>query len=156
MTTETHLLIDDGDTVEVDGWTYRLRVEPDMDSSINDYDCYGRYDYGTTNRYTGKSVPPADFDLDRTERLTILNDLVWWERPESFETWTPANQSEMRSLVGDLVSFGFSVVFVERLGDKDAYGSFIVLDYDCIGGVDTQSAGTEIAGELLDTLRERV
>jgi hypothetical protein len=154
MTTENHLLIDNYDTVEVDGWTYRLRVEPDHETTINDYDCYGRYDFGTTGD-GWKAVPPASFDLDRTERLTILNDLVWWERPEGFETWTPADQSEMRSLVADLVSFGFSIVFVERLDGEDVYGDAIVVDYDCVGAVDTQSAGIEVASELLDVLKDR-
>lgn len=130
-------LYDDGDTAVVDGHTIRLRFEPDMDVSINDYDCYGRVDYGTRDPYSGDFRAPADFDPERTERLTILNDLVWWERPEDFDALPADSQSDFRWHVSHLVSFGFTVVVLERLDGTDYYGRPVVVDATALGGVDS-------------------
>ena len=133
MTTQS--LDHDGAIAVIDGRTYRLVVTPDMDVSINDYDCYGRYDWGIQSGW--QTRPPEDFDQERTERLAILNDVVFWEPPEGFESWPHPAQQALRHQVRDLVSFGFHVVTVERIDGTDAYGKPIVVDFDCIGGVDT-------------------
>jgi hypothetical protein len=150
MTQTTYPLTSGGDTAEIDGHTYRLAITPDEWVSINDYDCYGRYDWGTTNRTTGQTVPPSDFDLDRTERLSILNDVVWWERPDGFETVSFENQQSFRHHVSELISFGFHVLTVERTDGTDHYGKPIVVDAHSVGGVDTLDA--EIVGDLANEL----
>jgi hypothetical protein len=150
MTQTTYPLISGGDTAEIDGHNYRLVITPDHDVSINDYDCYGRYDWGDQHRYSGQSVPPHDYDLDRTERLTILNDVVWWERPEDFHRLPPKAQSDFRWMVSELISFGFHVLTVERTDGTDHYGKPIVVDAHSVGGVDTLDA--EIVGDLANEL----
>ena len=133
---DTSALRYDMDTIDVNGVTLRLRITPDMDVSINDYDCYGRYDWGVRDRYSGDNRAPSDFDPERTERLTILNDLVWWERPEHFGDLPSNVQSDFRWMVSQLISFGFSVVTVERLEGTDYYGRPVVMGATSIGGVD--------------------
>lgn len=158
MHTIDYPLTSDGDTAEIDGHVYRMVITPDPHASINDYECYGRYDWGTTNRYSGKSVPPHDFDLDRTERLTILNDVMWWERPEDFASMPAESQSDLRWSVSQLVSFGFHVIAVERLDGFDHYGRPIVVDMDSLCGVDTLDADYigDIAIDLIHGLEARL
>ena len=151
-------LTSDGDTAEIDGHTYRLVITHDDDVTINDYDCYGSYSWGDANRYTGQSVPPHDFDLDRTERLTILNDVVWWERPEDFASLPPKVQSDFRWMVSELISFGFKIVTVERVDGTDHYGKPIVVDAESLGGIDTLERNYigEIASDLIYELQNRL
>ena len=137
MTNTDYGLYDDGDTAVVDGHTIRLRFEPDHDDDINNYDCYGRVDYGIKDPHSGDNRPPADFDPERTDRLTILNDVVWWEQPEDFVNLPAHVQSEFRWHVSHLVSFGFTVVVLERLDGTDYYGRPIVVDATALGGVDS-------------------
>jgi hypothetical protein len=154
MTTTTYDLNYDGDTTVVDGHTIRLRFEPDMDVSINDYDCYGRYDYGHRSPYSGNVEMPSDFDPDRTQLLTILNDVVWWEAPEDFVNLPAHEQDAFRWHVAQLVSFGFTVVVLERLEGKDYYGRPIVVAATALGGVDTTEQ--PYLNELIDDMISEV
>ena len=153
MTTTNYLLTSDGDTTVIDDITYRLRIEPDMDASINDYDCYGTYGYGKDNPYTGVAEAPRD--MRDPQRLTILNDLVWWDPPVGYESLPSEQQNEFRWFVSQLISFGFHVVFVERLDGTDAYGKAVVADYDCVGAVESLEQVAEVAAEMLEILRDR-
>lgn len=154
MTTQT--LDHDGATAVIDGRTYRLVVTPDEGASINDYDCYGRFDYGIKS--DGWSLrAPEDFDQERSELLSILNDVGFWEPPAGFEDWPEPAQRALRHQVRDLVSFGFHVVTVERIDGTDAYGRPIVVDFDSVCGVDTTEPGelAYTAADLVDNLQHR-
>ena len=126
----------DGAIAVIDGRTYRLVVTPDDGASINDYDCYGRVSMGILSGWANLRAP-EDFDQERTERLAILNDVAFWEPPEGFEDWPEPARRALRHHVGNLVSFGFHVVTVERIDGTDAYGKPIVVDFECVCGVDT-------------------
>ena len=154
MTTPT--LDHDGAIAVIDGRTYRLVVTPDDGAAINDYDCYGRVDLGILSGWANVRAP-EHFDQERTERLAILNDVAFWEPPEGFEDWPEPARRALRHQVADLVSFGFHVVTVERIDGTDAYGKPIVVDFDCVGGVDTTEPGelAYTAAELVDNLQHR-
>ena len=67
-----------GDTLELDdGRMLRLLVEPDQDTSVTDFDCYGRFEWTRENDYG--PVRPHDF----TGRARILkhswHESLWWE-----------------------------------------------------------------------------
>lgn len=141
----------DGAIVELaDGRRARIRIEPDYDVSINDYDCYGTVSEGRTNPYTGRNERPADFD-GAACKITTIDGPMWWQPFDGYFDLTPEDQRDARWHVGHLASFGFHVVFVEVLApEDDAYGRPIVLDYDCLGGVD--DANDEYVREIVKDL----
>ena len=61
-------------------------------------------------------------------------------------------------MVSQLVSFGFSIVTVERIDGTDHYGKPIVVDAESLGGVDTLERNYigETASELIYELQNRL
>lgn len=152
-----------GEIVELpDGRALRLLVEVDQDTTINDYDVYGRvawveHDRGT--RYPRNR--PAGFD-GRARKLWTRSDAFWWQPPA--DVTDVDDLAAMTHHVQDLMEYGFKVIVVELLAaDRDAYSRRIVVDVlGAIGGVDTddpsyvQELVGEIVGERLEDAEEVV
>jgi hypothetical protein len=142
-------LYNDGDTVELgDGRELRLRIEPDDINPFDEFDTYGKIAWsGRVNDY-GYEQRPAGFD-GNAERITILNDRVWWQPPADVKRSDP-HFRELRALVSDLASFGCVGVSLELLEGEDAYGRPIVRRVASLWGIDSLANGylAEVVSEL--------
>ena len=131
----------DGDQtkIDVDGVLWRLRIETDEDTSINDEDTYGKVEYVVCDRNTGRPLPRPKGFTGRARKLTTYRgDAFWWEPPYwegqdwDAETWCKETQH-----VRDLMTWGFKVAILERCQGKDAYRRPIVTHFHALAGVDT-------------------
>jgi hypothetical protein len=138
-----------------DGRHLRLRTEPDMDTSINDYECWGEISNGQRNAYTGRNERPSHFD-GAARKIYLIDGPCWWQPFDGFLALTPEQQREAIYHVQNLASFGFVGVILELLDpEKDAYGNYVVRDYASLWGVEwdptpeyVQSIADELLGEL--------
>ena len=141
MTTTTtyEALREHGDTMPLpDGRTLRLRVTPDDSTGMDDFDLYGE-------------AWPTEH-TDRTVKLLSIVGPFDWEPPADYESMHEDDKASLRVLVGEIVSFGFSAVWLELLDGEDAYGSPVVVDYAVIGGVEPLAGDYDIAAGLTDYL----
>lgn len=141
MTTTTiyDSLREHGDTVALpDGRTLRLRITPDETTRLDDFDIYG------------EAWPTVT--TDRTVSLLSIVGPFDWEPPADYEELTEDAKASLRTLVGEIVSFGFSSVWLEVLEGEDAYGRPVVKDYAVIGGVEPLPGDYDIAAVLSDYL----
>jgi len=155
-----------GDTYEMeDGRTLRLVIEPDTDTHVNDYECYGetsKYAYRYTDR-EGRAERPAHFD-GNAEKIEVDRGLwVWWQPPRGEMAWTepdgtPARRGsetfdKCRSEVIDLLRAGFYSVGIEVAHDCPTCTHTHQADSAYIGGVDSVANGY-LADLLPDLLSE--
>lgn len=141
---------DDREIVELaDGRALRLLIQPDHDTTINDYDCYGRVAW--VGRGHGGYPPnrPDGFN-GRARKLWTSSDAFWWQPPADV---ADADLVDMSYHVRDLMEYGFHVYIVELLGEEtDYYGRRPVLDVlGALGGVDTTDPSyvQEIVGDIV-------
>ena len=157
-TLDLDALDSDGATLDLGDGTYslRLRIEPDLDSGINDYECYGKistgYRYGDRDRNGNYIGRPDGFD-GNAEKLGLQGAWCWWQPPSDVKRGTP-EFNELRSLVHSLAEYGF---YVELLHGVDAYKRPIVIDMDVVGGVDSVSYSNirDLVGELVGEVTAR-
>ena len=150
----TPTMSQDGDTVTADGHTFRLRLEPDHDTVVNDFDCYGTVLPMRRSVFTGTDQPEGM--TERTRQLTAIDGPFYWEPPEGFGSWPSVAQRALEYEVQDLVSFGFQIVVVERTQGEDFYGRPVVVDAATLGAVERDAgAVADAASELLDELLHR-
>ncbi len=158
MRTSLEDLTSDGDTLELeDGRVLRLGIEADDINPFEDNpDFYGRIGWSKSNYYTGRSERPDDFD-GSAEKLSIYNDVCWWQPPKDVARMRQTNPEAFRSfrdLVRDLASFGSHYVKLEVLQGEDAYHRPIVVNVAGLGGVDSiesqyvREVVSELASEL--------
>ena len=111
MDTQT-LGCSDGATLELaDGFRYRVSIKPDSDSTINDYDSDGRYEWVGRDPHTQR---PDTFD-GCAMKLWTDSDAFWWQ-PYDSAWWhglTPIERLHERSRIANLVTYGFVGVVVE-------------------------------------------
>lgn len=150
-------LRDDGDTIDLeDGRKLRLRIEPDMDAQINDFDSYGKIEWGTKDQNSGHEQRPKGFN-GNAEKLSIYSGGVslWWQPPEGMtaKRGTEAWRQE-RSAIRDLAEYGFKGVILEVLDGEDAYHRPIVTKTASLWGIDSFDHGylTEVLGDLATEL----
>lgn len=138
MTLDLSGLTDDGDTLDLAGGRMiRLRIEPDHDTSVNDFDCYGRVEW--RDSWSRQTLRPITFDgnAEIIDRDGIA--ALWWQPPADVKRSDPGFR-QLRSSVIDLVTYGFRSVGLELCEGTDHYGRPIVTDSTWIGGVDDVSA----------------
>ena len=145
----------DGDTVDLaDGRTLRLRIETDMDTTINDSDTYGKSErYCHDYWRDGRTLRPDDFTGNAEKVQVDRGDWIWWEPPADGPKRGTPEFRKFRSLVADLLSRGFYVVTLELCAGIDAYNWRIVVDVASLGGVDSVD-GENLAFVLPDLLSE--
>ena len=125
---------------EIDDTT-RLTVEMtyDEDTSINDYDCYGRMEW-TRNDVCGHSVRPDDFDGRARIMDRQYNETLWWQ-PAEWE-FDPTHIAEDFAHACRLNREGFGLLRVtlfETLEDSHNGSHEVIVDTFCIGGCDTSN-----------------
>ncbi len=120
------------------GKTIRLREEPDHDTRINDWDCYGKVEhlngYGSRNR-------PQHF-TGMAEIVRTHSEQYWWQPPctdkEDVSRWYSDSEyrNTLRNTVREILDFGFQTYVLEICEGEDAYGNPIVQDYTTLGGIE--------------------
>lgn len=148
-------LRDDGDTIDLpDGRTLRLRIQPDDVNPFEDNpESYGRLArVEIWDRDGMRAGRPEGFD-GAAEKLSIFNDVVWWQPPKDVKRSDPGFR-EFRNLIRDLASFGSHYVSLEVLDGTDAYNRPIVVNVAGLGGVDSLENGylAEVVRDLADEL----
>lgn len=145
-------MTDDDDVTKLDdGRIVRLRIEPDSDASINDYDSDGRIEWTRGNSYG--PVRPSDF-TGRAQILDRNNGYhLWWE---PYHDLTENQIRSERPRIRDLVEYGFCGYILELCDGTDAYGRPIVVDTASLWGIEpfADAAYTrELLGDLLADLQ---
>lgn len=148
-------LTDDGDTFELaDGRSLCLRLFPDEDASINDYEGDGQVEWGESNDYG--YVRPANFTGTARIIKREGNSALWWQ-PPSVEmigkSWTNDEMYEEQTRIMELVEYGFTLVRLElreTLTDSAGNEHTVVLADAILGGVDKMYPDlvAELAGEI--------
>lgn len=141
---ELRELADSGKVELGGGYTLRLRTEPDENTTINDFDCYGKVEWTKNNPYNGGSVRPEHF-TGRAEKLeSDRRNTLWWEPPvfddADARRWHTDREyrNSVRDAVLSVVRDGFVVLVAELCHGTDAYGKDIVADFACLGGVEPE------------------
>lgn len=135
----------DGGSIELDdGRIIRAKVVPDEIASISDSDCYGKVSW--VDRWNSQAVRPDEFD-GKACKMWTQHDQYWWQPPEDVPT---ESLQELKNLVSDLMSYGFSGVVVELCSGVDAYNRPIVVDVRSLWGID--SVGNGYMGEVVSDL----
>jgi hypothetical protein len=143
----------------LDGYSVRARTEPDYDHSVtDDGDWYGRLEW-SDRVHSDRGGRPDDFDGNAEIIDRDRSDRLWWQPPADVKRGTEQFDSLRRSLL-DAYHYGYDVVFVELLGpDQDAYGHRAVLDWFCIGAVQSirdDAYTADVVGDLLADLAHSV
>ena len=143
-------LCEDGDTLMLeDGRVLRLKIECDQDTSINDFDCYGKVEWTRINDFG--SVRPANFSGRARIIDTDYPCNLWWE---PYEELTEVQIREEKPRVLYLVRYGFKGVILELCHGNDYYGKLIVIGCASLWGIDSLDNGyihdvvSELTGEL--------
>jgi len=149
-------LTDDGDTYEVDArLTLVLHIEYDPDTSINDYDCYGRTERYSHRYYNGEQRTPRPDDMDGSARKIEVDrgDWMWWQPSDdmkSAKAWGgppdeyPAALRAHIDLATDLLRGGFKMVGLElreRVTDSWGHTHTVTVDQQWLGGIDSLDNG---------------
>jgi len=147
------LLADAGDKtiVEYAGARWRFRIEPDYDTSINDYDCYGRV-APVVSRYGQQQERPDGFDGGAEILSWRGHERYWWQ---PYDVTDAVYRSATRQTVCDILEYGFLMLFVERLRDEDdAYGRPVVDDYSVVGGIEPFPSDDDLSDLISDVVSE--
>lgn len=139
-----------GATVELDGVRYMVEIEPDGDSSLNDYDSDGRYEWIDTRGH--RSADRPDSMNGSAMKLSVMGGMVWWQPMEGYwHTLTADQQRAERSRIADLISFGYVGVMVHRQERCDK-GHWHTVDTAGLWGLEWDVADTEYGREVLQEL----
>lgn len=157
----------DGDSVEFEnGQALALRIEPDYDASINDYECYGELSDWTRDGDYG-STRPDDFGPHARIIARDRGATRWWQPlPDVWGTpkpWGPHTFDDDWATARRLYEEGFAVVILELhelVKDSTGREHDVLVDYAALGGVDDagpayirQLVG-DLAAELGVTIKE--
>jgi hypothetical protein len=137
-----------------DGRIVRLRVEPDYDSDLNDYDYLGKYAPVEPDRYYyvyPHAPRPASFDgRARIIRLRDVN--VWWQPPTDYEKCDRSVRDSIYRTACDVLEYGYTVYIVEVCEGLDGYGRPIVRDFTALGGIEPLLYGKDRESVIVDVL----
>lgn len=154
-------LVDKDKYTAPDGTLLRLVREPDYDSRISDYDCYGLVAQVEKDRDTGLPAPRPDmFDGSAEKIVDAWGNAWWWQpTPERFgwTDYTDENRALDRACVLDVINWGFETLTVEVCRGVDFYGRPIVVHAASIAGVEAAAHSNvdyDIASIVADILSD--
>lgn len=148
-------LTDDGDTFELaDGRSLCLRLFPDEDASINDYEGDGQIEW--TNDNDHGHVRPSNFDGSARVVKTERGSALWWMPPTKEimgKAWDSETMQEEEARIFDLIEDGFTLVRLElreTLTDSAGNEHTVIVADAILGGVDKMYPDlvAELAGEI--------
>lgn len=116
-----------------DGRLVRSELVPDQHSEISDFDFYGGLKW--QRNVNDHAVRPDGFDGNAEIIEKTWDQSLWWQPPIDVERNTPA-YTTLRSLVVDILNYGFWGIVLELCDGEDAYGKPIVKHYASIWGLE--------------------
>jgi hypothetical protein len=147
----------DGDTVQLAGGRMlRLKILPDENYSINEYDSDGKvsdaHRYADGNLDNGGAQRPDGFDGGAVKIEVGQDSWAWWQPCKDAVYPTPEDFEKDKRRVSNLCQYGFVGVRLEVCEGEDAYHRPIVRqeasvwgeEWDCM----ENSYGQEIIGDL--------
>src|SRR5690606_24725464 len=126
--------------------------EPDEHTSINDFDCYGKSEFGTMNGYW--QVRPDGMDGAASVIRYDRHGSLWWQPPADWASLTPEVQTDLRHRVRELIEFGFRVGIITAYGTAiDNYGRDHTVTLGCttLGGLDSD-LDADTVQEMVDEI----
>lgn len=124
-------------TVDHDGITYNVRIVPDHFTNINDdFDCYGQFEWGQRDPYTGGPRRPDGFDGGAL-KLDTRDGPIWWQPFDGYHQMDRDAQRTARQQMQDLLEFGFVEVVVERRGTCPCCGNTEILGMSSLHGIES-------------------
>ncbi len=151
-------LHDDGDTFTLsDGRTIRLKIEPDQDYSINDYDGDGRISDAFSYNRDHHTSRPSDFNGAAVKLQVDRGYYVWWQPPGPDiigpTPWTHEQFEKERARIQDLASFGFVGLILELCdATRDAYNNLTPRATASLWSIEWNIMGDPYHIEILDDL----
>ena len=148
ITREQALALANDETVKLsNGMTLRFRRTPDHDTTLNEFDCYGKTEWVPA----GDRSRPAGFD-GMAEKIWSYNDWCWWQPPADLRSgWhNYEHKNSLRTTVRNIVSFGFDIYWLELCHGTNAYGDPIVVEYTVMGGNEPLQSDDDVADTLID------
>lgn len=123
----------DGDTIDIgNGRSLRLSIEPDQDTSVNDYDSCGTIEWTNGDRPSNFTGLARIIERDRGSNL-------WWQ---PWDGATEQEATEFLPTLTELITYGFSVVglhLTETITDSLGHDHTVTVDSTYLGGVDDTS-----------------
>ncbi len=135
---------------------FRARFTPDYDTSINDFDYYGKvseyFDY-----WRGHRQPrPDGFDGSARKIQVDRSGYVWWQPPKDGPKVDTEEFKELALLVERILidgygdgdgygMFGYQTLWVEKLDDEGN-----VVDSNNLGGVDPVESDSEYIKAMVE------
>ena len=123
-------------TVDRDGHTYEVSIVPDYFTDINDFDCYGQFEWGRRDPYTGGSRRPDGFDGGAL-KFDTREGPIWWQPFDGYHQMNRDAQRDARRQMQDLLEFGFVGVVVELRGACPCCGNAEVLGMSSLFGIES-------------------
>jgi len=121
-----------------DGRVLRLRVEPDYQTELNDFDYLGRVEPVQPDRYY-YAYPHAERPqgFDGSARIIRTRDSsYWWQPPTDYEKCDRSVRDAIYRTACEVLMYGYAVYIVEVCDGQDAYGRLIVRDVASMGGIE--------------------
>jgi hypothetical protein len=152
-------LVTDGEAILPDGRIVRFREEQDTDTSINDFECWGRVKYVASpyDRDGNRAGRPAEFDDLAEKILTDRGDTYWWQ--PTLELWgIPASQwhaseslrESNRAEVRNLLNYGFRLLTLETFTICPCCSTEKLDGWASVGGVEPSSNNDDLALQVYD------
>lgn len=131
--------LDDGEMTECG--RYRLRIEPDYDTTFEGEEFYGQVGEWLSYRHNATAARPSWADGRARKVHTASSGWAWWQPPSDV---TDDVLPTMRRSIEALGEYGWNVVGVELLGETDYYGKPIVKGAAWSGAVENSECFTTI------------
>lgn len=153
-------LTTDGDTIQLsERFSLRLDIRPDEDTSIEDYDCFGKIEESRRTNDYGWPVRPDGFDgaariVDR-DRFSV----TWWQ------PWEGASEEDAKKFLptlSDLRNYGWDLIgltLVEHVSDSCGGTHEVDVTTAWLGGVEAMcedSYRSEVASDLWHEIRHEM
>lgn len=142
-----------------DGSRLRIQEVPDENTSISDFDCYGKVEWTQDDPSYG-AVRPAHFDGTAEKLTNTWYSTLWWQPPVYTKSerrhWhqNPEYRREMRQMVHDITHYGFIDLRLEHCMGEDAYGRWIVIKVAQTGGLEPFLSDNDKAEVVMDMMYE--
>jgi hypothetical protein len=154
----------EGSVVLPNGGTVRVKAEPDYDTRIDDFECYGKLAPVEASRYDNDAPRPFGFDGSAVKIKAdgYHTTIDYWWQPD-FEAWglsraewhsDPERRRREVEAVVELLRWGFAVLVVEYVDRCDCCGCSAVRAFEAVGGVEPHASAADVADLLGDMLRQ--
>ena len=121
-------LKEDKDTQTLhNGMVLRLRLEPDVDTTVEDDEFNGKFEWSKTR--------PSGFNGNAEVIRNDRGGNLWWQPSEFMAKRGTPEFDYHKGIIMEQVEYGYVVLFVELCEGTDYYGADIVRDSEILGGV---------------------